>query len=39
MSRLSIVTAQAGVAVGGEHLEHTVIQFQDREVERAAARS
>jgi hypothetical protein len=34
---VKIVAAQARVAIGAEHLEDALVQFQDREVERAAA--
>src|SRR5581483_2296185 len=35
---VEIVAAQAGVAIGGKNLEDAFVQFQDREIERAAAK-
>ncbi len=34
---VQIIAAEARVAVGGQHLENAFVQFQNREVERAAA--
>ena len=34
---VDVVAAQVRVAVGGQHLEDAVLQFEDRDVERAAA--
>ena len=35
--RVDIVAAEPGVAIGREHLEDALVQFEDRDVERAAA--
>src|SRR5690348_5501044 len=34
---VQVVASESRVAVGGEHLEHTIVQFEYREIERAAA--
>jgi hypothetical protein len=34
---VEVVAAEEGVAVGGLHLEHAVADFEDGDVERAAA--
>ena len=34
---VKVVAAEAGVAVGGEHLENAVVQFEDGQIEGAAA--
>ena len=36
-AKVEVVTAQEGVAVGGLHFEHAVPDFEDRNIERAAA--
>ena len=36
-ARVKIVSAEVVVAAGGEHLNHTVVDLNDRDIERAAA--